>query len=113
RNFQFNSPGGKVSVVFESVRSESMPDCPNPANLSTVMLTDRNGVRFRLSMSGAEAGMDMWCGDETSHSVERTLFLSELPEDQAVGLALNLPITPAKFGGAAALAMPLLRHYCP
>jgi glucose-6-phosphate dehydrogenase assembly protein OpcA len=94
------SPSGPVDLAL--TRCEER--CTFPT-LSTIVMTDRQGETFRLSLRAEGNTMEM-----ASEGARRHLFLSELSEQEALGAALNTTSGHRAFLRAAGLATPILRQ---
>ncbi|CAN5459273.1 glucose-6-phosphate dehydrogenase assembly protein OpcA [soil metagenome] len=105
-DFQYASAAGPVTVRLE--QCEAGVDC-GAATLTGITLRDRDGSSFDVSLAGQR--MNMVASKGESHLAERHLFLSELDEADALGTALNTPMTVRYFRQAATLAAPLLEKF--
>lgn len=106
--FQYHSPSGPVMVNVQQCAKAEDAGLP----LSTIEMTDSESDVFKLSFA-ADQSIELTSeGADSALHVERHLNLSEIPESEAMGMALNLRPSITEFLPVAKLALPLLETFC-
>lgn len=102
---RYESEAGDVDVcVHEACRLGA----PVPNHLNRIEMVDGDGRRFNMLLQQEGHSMDLWCGPSEDVPRGRHLVLAELEDAEALGFALNTPISWRRFRTSAEKAAPLL-----